>query len=233
MKKGQKSVYKGIENLLCPFTDVYITCGPGESKYHMGTMACDIRGINSGERYPYYAPCKVRCVKTYKESGQVMWQSVNKVRFANGKVDYLTFMTCHDNTMDAYPGLIVDQGNQLGNMGTKGNATGVHCHIECSIGVSIDWWKNKYGNYNFYNELDIEDVFFMDDTNIIHGSGNWKYTKDIQNEELIDQVLHVGSHVEIPGIFEVVDINVKNNTAKVRINGIDYWLSSIPLKEVK
>lgn len=50
--------------------------------------------------------------------------------------------------------------------------------------------------------------------------------------EKVDQILHKGSKVQIPGTFEVVDINVKDNTALVRINGKDYWLSSIPLKEV-
>lgn len=53
-----------------------------------------------------------------------------------------------------------------------------------------------------------------------------------QPKEKVDQILHKGSKVQIPGTFEVVDINVKDNTAKVRINGKDYWLSSIPLKEV-
>lgn len=50
--------------------------------------------------------------------------------------------------------------------------------------------------------------------------------------EKVDQILHKGSKVQIPGTFEVVDINVKDNTALVRIDGKDYWLSSIPLKEV-
>ena len=51
--------------------------------------------------------------------------------------------------------------------------------------------------------------------------------------EKVDQILHKGSHVQIPGVFEVIDINVKDNTALVRINGIDYWLSSTPLLEVE
>lgn len=51
--------------------------------------------------------------------------------------------------------------------------------------------------------------------------------------EKVDQILHKGSHVQIPGTFEVIDINVKENTALVRINGKDYWLSSTPLLEVE
>ena len=74
MYKGQKSIRAGIEDFLCPFTDMYLTCGPNESKFHMGTMAIDVRGKESGIRYSYYSPATVKCIKIYKESGQVMWQ---------------------------------------------------------------------------------------------------------------------------------------------------------------
>ena len=58
------------------------------------------------------------------------------------------------------------------------------------------------------------------------------YHTSQQSGEKVDQILHKGSKVQIPGTFDVVDINVKDNTALVRIDGKDYWLSSIPLKEV-
>ena len=51
-------------------------------------------------------------------------------------------------------------------------------------------------------------------------------------KEKVDQILHKGSKVQIPGTFEVIDINVKDNTALVRIDGKDYWISSTPLLEV-
>lgn len=183
MYKGQKSVRGGIEDFMCPFTDFYLTCGPNESRFHMGIMAIDVRGAESGVRYPYYAPVTSRCVRTYPESGQVMWQSVNDVRCSNGYVGKVTYMTVHDDTMDAYPDLIVPQGNQLGNMGTKGNADGVHCHIECSQSDDTTWFKNGYGNYMFNYEVDPEDVFFMDNTNIINGIGNWKYLSNVPVSE--------------------------------------------------
>lgn len=235
MYKGQKSVRNGIEDFLCPFTDFYLTCGPNESKYHMGTMAIDVRGKEAGVRYPYYAPATVKCLWTYPATGQAKWQTINDVRCSNGYVGKVTFMTCHDDSFDAYPGLVIPQGNQLGNMGTKseiGNCTGVHCHIECSQSGDTSWVKNGYGNWCFKTEVDPEDVFFMDNTNIINGIGNWKYLKDVPVGEAVDQILHKGSKVQIPGTFEVVDINAKENTALVRIDGKDYWLSSVPLKEV-
>jgi hypothetical protein len=184
MLKNQKSIRGGIEDFLCPFTDMYITQGSGGSYSHKGTMANDIRGTQAGIKYPYYAPCTVKCIKTYSDSGQVMWQSVNKVRFANGRIDYATFMTAHDDTMDAKIGQVVNQGSKLGNMGKKGNATGVHCHIEISQSNDTTWKKNKYGVYCFNNEYDTDACYFMDGTNILNGmGGSWKYLKDVPVDE--------------------------------------------------
>lgn len=207
MQKNKKYVAgDGLEYFMCPFTDFYLTCGPNESKYHMGIMAVDVRGKEAGVRYAYYAPATSKCIRTYPESGQVMWQTVNNVRCSNGYVGKVTYMTVHDDSMDAYAGLVVPQGNQLGNMGTKGNATGVHCHIEHSQSADTTWFKNSYGNWSFNREVDPEDVWYMDDTNIIHGYGNWKYigtpiapTPTTES----DQILYPGSKVKFDGVFKV------------------------------
>jgi len=187
MKKGQTSVRGGIEDFLCPFTDMYITQGSGMqggTYSHDGTMANDVRGLVPGIRYPYYAPCTVKCINVFPEYGEARWQSVNKVRFANGRIDYATFETVHDDSFNAKVGMIVGQGTQLGNMGKRGHATGVHCHIEISQSNDITFKKNKYGIYCFNNEYDTDDCYFMDDTNILNmKSANWKYLKDVPVEE--------------------------------------------------
>lgn len=231
MIKGQKSVRGGIQDFLCPFTDMYITQGSNMKPSHMGIMANDVRGLQSGVRYPYYAPCDVKCVKIYPASGQAMWQSLNKVRFANGRIDYATFMTVHDNTFDAHVGQIVRQGDQLGNMGTKGNATGVHCHIEISQSSDTSWYKNRYGVYQFNNEYDTDSCYFVDNTNIIYGmGGNWKYLSQVpvasQSEgEKVDQILHVGSKVKFDGVFKAdilrspLSTNMFGNT---KLTGVSY-----------
>lgn len=177
MQKGQKASKDGIQYFLCPFTDMYITQGSGGLYSHRGTMANDVRGKDVGVRYPYYAPCDCKLIWCDKTNGQGMWQSLNKVIFANGNIDYATFVTAHDNTFDAIPGQIVRQGEQLGNMGDKGNATGVHCHIEIAQHLYnlSNWKKNKYGIYCFPNETDTDDCYFINGTNILNGmGGNWK-----------------------------------------------------------
>lgn len=232
MIKGQKSVRGGIEDFLCLFTDMYITQGSGGNYSHKGIMANDVRGIKAGVRYPYYAPCTCKCIKTYPSSGQVMWQSVNKVRFANGRIDYATFMTVHDDTMDAKIGQVVSQGSQLGNMGTKGNATGVHCHIEVSQSADTSWTKNSYGIYHFNNEYDLDDCYFVDNTNILNGiGGNWKTTDKVavqNNVESQKNYVNLPPNISYWAIYDINVAPVKKN-AKATLNpkkfgGLSYYV---------
>lgn len=233
MQKGQTSRRGGIQDFLCPFTDMYITQGSNGAYSHRGIMANDVRGANAGVRYPYYAPCDVKCVRTYPESGQAMWQSLERVRFANGRIDYATFMTVHDNSFDAKVGQVVRQGQQLGNMGNKGNATGIHCHIQVSQSNDTSWFKNNYGIYKFNHEYDLDDCYFVDNTNIIYGmGGNWRTTGQVpvsepSGKEIVDQILHKGSRVKFDGVFKV-DIlkcgtNLFGNTKLTGVSFNDYY----------
>lgn len=180
MYKGQKSVRGGVQDFLCPFTDMYITQGSNGGYSHKGIMANDVRGANVGERYPYYAPCDLKCIKVYPDSGQSMWQSIAPVRCANGKITIVTVMVAHSNSQDCYVSQVIRQGDQWENMGDKGNATGVHCHIQTEQGDDTSWYKNEFGIYQFNNEVDLDDMYFVDNTNILNGmGGNWKTTNDV------------------------------------------------------
>ena len=180
MKKGQKASKDGIQYFLCPFTDMCITQG-SETGTHRGTKANDVRGVEKGVRYPYYAPCDCKLIWRDVANGEGMWQSLEKVRFSNGNISFATFVTAHDNTFDAVIGQVVRQGEQLGNMGDKagngGKVSGVHCHIEISQHKYdfSNWQKNKYNIWCFPDETDTDDCYWINDTNIIEGmGGNWK-----------------------------------------------------------
>lgn len=177
MVRGQKKSLNGIELFLCPFEKLYITQAPNESYSHKGIMAWDVSGT---PQESYFAPATSICKKIYYDSGQSMWQTTGNVRCPNGYVGIVTYMIVHDNDIsDLYVGKIVNQGDRLGEFGTKGNATGSHCHIEFSQGSDTSWFKNQYDNYMFNNEKDPEDVCFMDNTNILNGLGNWRYTDSL------------------------------------------------------
>lgn len=229
MIKGQKSVRAGIEDFLCPFTDMYITQGSNGGYSHKGIMANDVRGSQPGVRYPYYAPCTCKCVRVYPSSGQAMWQSTNKVRFANGRIDYATFMTVHDDSFDAYVGLVVPQGNQLGNMGTKGNATGVHCHIEVSQSNDTSWTKNQYGIYRFNNEYDLDDCYFVDNTNILNGmGGNWKTTDKVPVVEDTRNFVNLPPTISSWAFYDINEAPVKKNANgslnPKKFGGLSYYV---------
>lgn len=187
MKKGQTSVRNGVQDLLCPFTYVAITQA-SDVGTHKGTRAIDVgyKDINN-PREPYYAPADSKCVWTYLSNGQAMLQTLDKVRFADGSIDYMTYVTAHDDSFNMNVGQIIKQGVQLGNKGSKGGATGVHTHIECAKGRYTvgDWKQNKYGVWCMPNEMDFDSVFFMDNTECkkILGIEDWKYLKDVPVNE--------------------------------------------------
>jgi hypothetical protein len=223
MYAGQKSVRGGIQDFLCPFTSMYITQGSNGQFSHMGTMANDVRGAEPGVRYPIYAPCDCRCVRTYSSSGQAMWQSLEPVRFRNERIAIATWMTCHDDTFDAYVGQVLRQGDQMANMGTKGFATGVHTHIQISQSDDTSWYMNQYGVYQFNNEYDTDDCYFVDNTEILEGmGGNWGVTSDVP--------VYENEYINFPPeqIDEryIYDVNTKEklpNTLKVRkFGGLSY-----------
>lgn len=225
MYKGQKSVRGGIEDFLCPFTDMYITQGSNSPYSHKGIMANDVRGTEPGVRYHIYAPCDIKCVRTYAESGQAMWQSLNKVRFANGRIDYATFMVAHDNSMDSYPGLTISQGESFFQMGDKGNATGVHTHIQISQSGDTSWYQNQYGIYQFNNEYDTDDCYFVDNTNIIEGmGGNWRTTGDVPVSS--EKYINLPEWIEERNIYD----SNKNQFATIKpakFGGLSYKVYSI------
>lgn len=229
MYKGQTSRRGGIQDFLCPFTDMYITQGANGSFSHKGTMANDVRGLVPGVRYPYYAPCDVKCIWIYPNSGQACWQSLEKVRFANGNINYATFMTCHDDSFDAYVGLVRRQGEQIGNMGMNGNATGVHCHIEIAqhLYSMVNWHKNGYGIWCFDDESDTDESYFVDNTNIINGmGGSWKHTTDVPVQE--DKFINIPEWIEERNIYKIDSKEQFATIKPKKFGGLSYKVFSFP-----
>ena len=167
----------GYEYFMCPMTEFKITQVENVGT-HLGTYAVDFASGTAGYRAPYYAPATVKCIKTIPSYGEATWQTVNKVHCPNGYFGIVTFETVHDNTFNAYVGMVIKQGQQLGNMGDAGRASGVHLHIEFTQSANSSMGYNSYGVYTFNAvESYVDDTMFVDDTNIIDGkAGNWRKT---------------------------------------------------------
>jgi len=176
MKANKKYIASdGYEYFMCPMTEFKVTQVENTGT-HLGTKAVDFASGTPGYRAPYYAPAKVKCIKTIPSYGEATWQTVNKVHCPNGYFGIVTFETVHDNSFNAYVGMVVDQGEQLGNMGDAGRATGVHLHIEFTQSANTNMAYNSYGIYTFTaTESYVDDTFYVNDTNIIYGGqGNWR-----------------------------------------------------------
>lgn len=176
MKANKKYIASdGYEYFMCPMTEFKVTQVENTGT-HLGTKAVDFASGTVGYRAPYYAPAKVKCIKTIPSYGEATWQTVNKVHCPNGYFGIVTFETVHDNSFNAYVGMVVDQGEQLGNMGDAGKAYGVHLHIEFTQSANTNMAYNSYGIYTFTaTESYVDDTFYVNDTNIIYGGqGNWR-----------------------------------------------------------
>lgn len=239
MQPGKKYVAPdGYEYFMCPFTKMYISQG-SNTWSHSGVMANDVTN-GDGSKAPYYAPCTCRCIAVYPKSGQAVWVSTNKVHFANGTINYAVFVTAHDDSFNAYVGMTVPQGNQIGNMGVKGIGTGVHCHFQVGVGYPNTWGIVKgyftldgirYPVYGFQKEpYDLDDCYFVNDTVILNGSGgNWKKCTPASgvkpkpstptSGEKIDQILHVGSYVT-SGALNIGDVKKINGDECVMIKSL-------------
>ena len=224
MYKGQKSVRGGIEDFLCPFENFYLTCGPNESPQHMGTMAIDVRGSASGVREAYFAPATSVCIWAIPSNGQAMWRTVDNVRTSDGSITYVTYVTCHDDVdFNAYEGLTIPQGEKIANMGRAGNTTGVHTHFEGAKGYlgKGDWHQNQYGNWCFANETDPENLWFMDNTNILNGIGDWKYLSNVPVSDA--KFINLPPSIEERNIYDVNTKNKLDYTLKpAKFGGLTY-----------
>lgn len=110
--------------------------------------------------------------------GEATWQTVGPVHSPNGYFGVITYETVHDNSFNAKPGMIIKQGQQLGNMGDAGKASGVHLHMEGTQSANSNMAYNKYGVYTYTApETYLDDLFYVDDTNILTPmQGNWRKT---------------------------------------------------------
>ncbi|MGN0178437.1 MAG: phage tail tip lysozyme, partial [Monoglobaceae bacterium] len=164
-----------LEYAMFPFKEIYISRtnskldpdqanalpSGGHVKY-----AFDLIGSDYNVKAPFTGIIK------YIQTGgthYVIFQSKNKVNIANGKVDYVTLMLCHDDSVSGLKvGMEIKQGDVFYHQGTYGNGKtgtyGRHLHIEAAIGKYSSLTDiRKYGSQ-------LNDVLFL--------SKSTKRTKD-------------------------------------------------------
>lgn len=114
---------------------------------HQGDLAIDMTDCTY-LRAPFTGVIK----RIYTNNNTVWLESLEKVEYADGTMDYMTIMTMHDNDVSNLKvGQTVKQGDIYYEPGIKGKATGSHIHIAVGKGkfTGNGWYQGQYQNSFF------------------------------------------------------------------------------------
>lgn len=187
-----------MEKPIYPSKFMRITQGFGEGS-HRGGFAIDEAGRDTGVDN-LFAPYTGIIKKVYQSDANEIWfESMDRVLYPDGTIDYMNILMAHDNDInDLYIGKVIKQGERLYQEGTKGRATGNHCHMECGLGKfsGSGWYKNSYGNWVIKNGKDPTECLWIDDSIKVLDSHGYTFkkievedTKDTTttNEEVLEK----------------------------------------------
>lgn len=169
--------------LLFPMNTLNITQGVLENFSHQGSYAIDVAGNDTGKD-KLYAPCDMKCVyvdKQNKNNGHAcVFESLEPVQLANGKIDYVTMQFIHDEDISNISvGKVFKQNEYFYDEGKYGLATGNHVHMAVARGkyTGKAWVKNGYSVWCLPNEAQPSEFFFLKSTcKIINDKGyKWKF----------------------------------------------------------
>ncbi len=151
---------------------------------HAGCWAVDEAGIDGGIGN-LHAPFTGKIVKIYPNSANEIWlESLDKVEYPDGTIDYMTILICHDNDIsDLWVGKIIKQGEVFYQEGTKGNATGNHNHMECGKGkfTGTGWHKDSAGYWSINNGKKIDECLFIDDSYTVKNAAGYNFKKVVSH----------------------------------------------------
>lgn len=174
----------GYEVALFPLEYMNISQGelmPDNSWSHYNTYNVDFLGWNQDGRVlkcPIYAPFTMKVVALWDYTGShtVTFESVDKVHFADGSLDYMTIEFTHaDNPPIFTLNATVQQGRLCSYTGTYGNVTGDHSHICIGKGHYTGYTQREGGHYDLSNRYHIYNGLFINDTEIIYDHNyNWR-----------------------------------------------------------
>lgn len=162
-----------------PMQYLRITQGVYGSYSHKGVKAMDLGGKDT-RIDDAFAPFTGVVKKIYPSGNTVWLESVNKVWYADGTLDYMTVMFTHDNDVsDLYVGKVIPKGTIFYQEGTKGNATGNHIHLECGRGkfTGTGWYKNSQGKWTINNSILPYDAFSLQDSTIVLDGKGYPWRK--------------------------------------------------------
>ena len=146
---------------------------PMNSGSHKDTKAIDFGVLNPYNDTKLIAPFdgKIVYVDSQEKGGGIAFESLEKVKYANGYEDYMTLWTGHDNKPPKL-GSIFKQGEYYSDMGTAGGVD-IHCHLEVHKGKFRNPTKiTSVGSYKLENTIENLNTIFHFPFSIFHSTSN-------------------------------------------------------------
>lgn len=150
-----------MEKAILNIQELKVMQGMNGSYSHKGDLAIDIGSACSYFKAPFTGVIK----RIYADCNGVWFESLDKVEYADGSIDYMTVMTLHDNDVsNLRVGQIINQGTIYYHPGTKGQVTGSHIHLAVGKGrfTGNGWYRNKKGNWCINNQYTPTKALFID-----------------------------------------------------------------------
>ena len=193
-----------MEKIMYPLKNMWITCVPGQY-LHKYCQAIDDQGKDYATIDKIYAPFTGKVVRKYPSECEIWFESIDKVEFADGTIDYATILFAHkDRYDDIKEGVVYKQGEVIYSEGTKaGNKVGGaqrHVHFEICKGITKNpgWKKSPDGTWNLVKGKKPTDCYFIDGSiNVIKNGGlNFKkietpkveIVNPVERDETTDQL---------------------------------------------
>ena len=168
-----------MEKPIYPSKNMRITQGYNEGS-HLYSYAIDEAGADTSVE-AIYAPFTGIIKKVYQNDANEVWlESSDKVEYPDGTIDYMTILFAHANDVsNLFVGKRISQNEVFYSEGTKGNATGNHCHIECAKGkfTGSGWTKNKAGYWSINNGKKPEECLWINNDTKVIDNHNYNFKK--------------------------------------------------------
>jgi hypothetical protein len=223
-----------MEKALFPLKYMRQTQGVNGEYSHQGTYAIDFG--NRGTKENLHAPFTGVIKKIYTQSGNGVWlESVDKVLWADGTIDYMTVLTLHDDDVSNLKvGDKVNQGQVYYQQGTAGNATGVHVHIEVGKGkfTGTGWYKNNNGIWMINNAVHPATALFLPEDVLVVDDGGNKWRKifgspvgrDINKDQIEILINNLRCRKTANGeILGYINAGIYNIISKVQNSNYDWY----------
>lgn len=205
-----------MEKIMFPMKNIWITQLWGKHSSvvsHKYNKAIDCQGKSNITIDNIIAPYTGTVVRTYPTENEVWFQSLYKVQFADGTIDYATMIFGHDSDISNLKvGKVITQGSVFLQEGKKYNnkfTADLHIHFEIQAGLTKEWIKAPDGGWNLPNGKEPDKCFFVDHTyNIIQTLG------------LKFKTTAIGTPVARNTQVDQIEVNIDNLRCRNAPNGI-------------